>query len=267
MPRDAREHATLRAELQRTAARRESAARQRSDRALAFRARVLAAQLARQDGLDARRVRDPGIVLDFLPGEARLAAEVTLPGPLRTEAVVHTLDEAASSELPERFELAREVLQDDLAGLRLEPAEAIARAWLRRDETVESGVLCARVLRANGRLAEAADLLARLERDERTAEERAALALERARDARARGDQETALDALGTALASGSSEAGLLLARERLERGETAEALALARPFLDDARANVGARRVWALALLAPERETARLAPGEPRGP
>ena len=267
LPSDSPERASLRAELARTAARRESAARKQSDRAMAFRARVLAAELARLDGLEGRRVRDPGIVLDFLPGEAVLAAEVTLPDPMRTAAAVAALEEAAPSELPERADLAREIVEDDLAGVRFGLAESLARALSRRVETVESAVLCARVLRVNGRLAEASALLDGLGHDGTAPSERAAVALERARLARARGDGEAALDALGGALTEGSTAGALRLARDRAEHGEIRPALSLARAFLDDAEAREEARRVWALALLTPDREAARLAPDEPKSP
>ncbi|MBI5365192.1 MAG: hypothetical protein HZA53_18585 [Planctomycetes bacterium] len=267
LPREAPESGALRTELLQTAARRESAARKRGDRALAFRARVLAAELARLDGIDSRRVRDPGLRIDFLTGEAARAARVVLPGPMRTAALMRTLDEAGADELGPLGDLSRAAIEEDLAALRIDLAEALARAWIARCETHESALCCARVWRAAGRYAEAGELLARLDRPGLAPAERALLALERTRLAAARRDPETGLDALGAALTAGSRAAALELARQHLDRGESASALALARGLLEDQTQRRTARRVWAVALYPGIDGAGRLAPSEHRTP
>ena len=162
LPRESPDYAKLRSQLLQASARRESAARQRGDRALALRARVLGAHLARLDGLEVRRVRDPGIVLEFLPGEAWLCAEACMSGPLRTRAVIATLDEARGDDLATRSDFAEQVILEDLHDLRIDLAEALGRAWSAHCETVEHSVLLARILRSAGRLAEAQDVLGSL---------------------------------------------------------------------------------------------------------
>lgn len=250
LPREDAEHQRLRDELLATAARRESAARKRSDRSMAFRARVLSAHLARLDGLSGRYVRDPGVRFDFLPGEAWLAARVTLSSPTRTRAWTLALDEAAPDEIADRASLAREAVLEDLGAGRLEFAEAVARALVARCEASEHVLLCARVLRANGRTEEAFALLTQFEPRDAGSAERARFAAELARLAWARGAGEEADDALGTALACGSAWARAELARRALADRDSARALALARPFLDDGAERREARCVWAFALL-----------------
>lgn len=250
LPREDAEHGRLRSDLLATAARRESAARKRSDRAMAFRARVLSAHLARLDGLSGRFVRDPGILFEFLPGEAWLAARVTLAGPTRARAWTFALDEALPEEIAEREALAQDAVLDDLAAGRLELAEAVARALVARGEGNASVCLCARVLRANGRTEEAFALLTQSEPRGAASAERALFAAELARLALARGAGEAAEDALGSALACGSAWARNELARRALAERDSTRALAVARPFLDDGREGREARRVWALALL-----------------
>lgn len=257
LPREAAQHAELRDQLRATAARRESAARKRSDRAMAFRARVLSAHLARLDGVTGRFVRDPGIVFEFLPGEAWLAARVALAGPTRARAWALALDEALPDEIPERESLARDAVLDDLAAGRLEFAEAVARALVARGESNENALLCARVLRANSRDEEARALLTQTEPLAAGSTERALFAEESARLALARGARELADDALGSALACGSTWARTELSRRALAEGDSIRALALARPFLDDGSAGPEARRVWALALLESARAPA----------
>ena len=244
-------------ELLATAARRESAARKRSDRAMAFRARVLAAHLARLDGLSGRFVRDPGVVFEFLPGEAWLAARVVLAGPTRARAWVIALDEALPDELAEREALAQDAVREDLAAGRLDFAEPVARALVARSEGSESALLCARVLRANGHGEEARALLTQIEPLAADSAERARIAEEIARLAYGSGARESGDDALGSALACGSAWARTELARRALGEGDSSRALALARPFLDDGSAGPEARRVWALALLESARAPA----------
>lgn len=263
LPRESADYASLRAQLLRAAARRESAARERGDRELALRSRVLAAHIARLDGLDVRRVRDPGILLEFLPGEAWLCAQALLAGPLRTSALIAAFDDPRNGTASERSALARATIEADLHDLRLADAEAIARAWLARGEDVVSGVLLAGVLRAAGRSAEARDLLGRLEDGARTTAERRAWAEERARAASAAGDEEAALDALGSALAAGSTWAASELAWRGLDGRDRSRALALARPFLDDDPHGQSARRIWALGLSAGELDPSAFAPHE----
>lgn len=250
LPREDEEHGRLRSDLIATAARRENAARKRSDRAMAFRARVLSAHLARLDGLSGRFVRDPGIRFEFLPGEAWLAARVTLAGPTRARAWTVALDEALPDEIAEREALAQEAVLDDLTAGRLELAEAVARALVARGEGNASVRLCARVLRANGRTEEAFALLTQSEPRGAASAERALFAAELARLALARGARDAAEDALGSALACGSAWARSELARRALAERDSTRALALTRPFLDDGPDGREARRVWALALL-----------------
>jgi len=271
LPRQDPEHASLRRELIELAARREDAARKRSDRPMAFRARLLAAALARADGLDERRVADPGVPFEFLPGEAELAAEFALPGPLRTRALLLALDEAEPAARGPAIERARRTAREALGAGRGDEAEFVARGLLARDAGFEHALFCAEVLRRTGRYEEAGGLL--VDAEPATLEpgpeapgalaRRAQWAEQRARLEFARGRPEAGLDALGTALAAGSVAARRELAARASSDGDRARALALTRAFLDDGAED---RALWARCLLpgrAPESTPPRNPPRE----
>lgn len=265
LPRESPEWRALRDGLRRTALRREGGAHDSSDRALAYRARVLAAHLSALDGGTLRVVKDPEARIELLPIETWRAARATLPGPMRTFATAQALDEAGSAELDERAEFARAAVEEDLASCqRFDLAERLARELLVRVESAPNAVLCARTLRANGRYEEAGELLQHV-LDARTGgAERRLLAEELARVELARGSDELALDALGTALASDSLFATVELARRAARVGEPARALALSRPFLEDAGPPPSIVRAWGGTLLetgAPPARSAGRAP------
>jgi hypothetical protein len=264
LPPGAPERAALRAELQRTAARRAAAGKKRGDVALAYRSSVLSSELIRLDGFTPSPVRDPGIEFELLPVEALRVARAAGPGPTRTRALLLAFAELDVADALACEAIAGDVLAGELAAMRFDAAEAVGRAWLAHGADVGDSMLCARALRAAGRYEEARDLLADLRGLAAQAGEEARLALEAARLALATGNPEDAADHLGSALVRGSNRAAVVLGLEALRAGENGRALALVRPIREDEVLHPEARRLWATALLS---RTEPLAPGVPRNP
>lgn len=264
LPRESPAWRALRDELRKTALRREGGAHDSSDRALAYRARVLSAHLSALDGGTLRVVKDPEARIELLPIEAWRAARATLPGPMRTIATVQALDAAGPAELDERAAFARAAVEEDLASCqRFDLAERLARELLARVESAPNAVLCARTLRSSGRYEEAGELLQHVLDSRAGVAERRLLSEEVARVELAAGADELALDALGTALASDSVFAIAELTRRAALAGQPVRALALTRAFLEDAVPPPPIVRAWGLTLLqagAPPARPARRA-------
>lgn len=243
----------LRARLKVVAERRLTAGRERSDRALAYRSRILLASVAHADGAPLRTVADPGAVIELLPAESWRAARATEPSPMRTYAAGRALADATPGELDERVRFARDTIEEDLAAAspaRFELAERLARELLERVDTPLHAALCARTLRASGRSEEAREILEQALETQDEPEPRRILAEELARVALASGARERALDALGTALACGSTNAAAELVRLSAAAGDESRALAAARPYLDEAPPPPTVARGWAHTLL-----------------
>jgi hypothetical protein len=242
----------LEAELSALASSREREARKRHDQAEAFRARVLAAQLARYRGAAPRPIAAPAIALEYGPREARLAAEVLAPGPARARAALEALGDPADPRGTARAELALAVAREEYEARRLEGAGALAAALASESEAFLLWMRCESLA---GRSADARAKAA--ERESRAAPmEAAELALLQAELALAREEPGAARRALGRALALGSDRALLELAWRDLEEGPRARAGSLAARVLHGASAPAGERsRAWlcfALAQLPP---------------
>jgi tetratricopeptide (TPR) repeat protein len=229
-------------ELDAFQARHERSARKRQDRPEAFRARVLAAQLARVKGTPFQPVPEPGVSIAWLPGEGWIAAQVTAPGATRLAAIGIALSEAKPSELGERLNLAFEWAEADARELQWDDSYAVA---ILVHETIrstpaanlppeyQSGAkavgLLARVLRMRGEYAEARKILEQGLESTLEPGERMALLAESGRDHLAAGEESLAARDLGEALALGSPDASGLLARSALSEHASARARALYR--------------------------------------
>ncbi len=182
-----------------------------------------------------------------------IAAEVIPPSPARARAIVRAL---ALEREPTRAQL-------DLAwryGIEL----ATERLWLddaivvqgglhRRYDAHWSALNLATTLHRAGRLEEADAVLARRESEHGeslTDAQRHELWSNRGLFALGRGDERAACDWLGRALALGSLDAALMLAREDLADDEFSRARAGFRALLLDEEPHAWALRGWGIALL-----------------
>jgi hypothetical protein len=214
----------LEAELSALASTREREARKVHDQAEAFRARVLAAQIARCRGASPPPLAAPGSAPEYGPREARFAAEVLAPGPLRAKAALAALGDRADPRGRSVRELALAVAREEYEARRLDGASALAAALAGDPADVAAALLSIRC----------ASLAGRTEDARRQAAERGAAALAaspaieyallEAELALAREEPGAARRALGRALALGSTRAVLELAWRDLEEGEAARA-------------------------------------------
>jgi hypothetical protein len=216
----------LEAELSALASSREREARKRHDAAETFRARVLAAQLARCRGSTPRPVAAPAGALEYGPREARLAAEVLAPGPARAQAALVALADPADPRGSARRELALAVAREEYEARRLEGARALAAALAADPSDLEATRLWSQSECLAGRGAEARAQAAGREAVSAPAQA-IEFALLGADLALACEEPGAARRALGRALALGSRRALLELAWRDLEEGQPARAAGL----------------------------------------
>lgn len=245
----------------------ESDARKRSDRATTLRARILRAELALVAGTPARPIADPHTDIEFLPGEAWLAARHLATCPLRLRAFREALDEVRGEVRAARCEALNAALRDDVVNVRIEGAEALARLACELSANAQTTTDLAIVLRLRGE-ADAADALLERALSERgDSAGRAMTMTERGRLQRGLGHSDAAARWLGAALAEGSDEAALCLARAALYESESSRARTLYRSLIDRGAAPEEAWRGWGLSLLTAEhlrRPTSLENPGNP---
>ncbi len=216
----------LEAELSALASSREREARKVHDAAEGFRARVLAAQIARCRGATPRALAAPPVALDFGPREARFAAEVLVPGSWRAQAALAALQDPADPRGSSRRTLAFAVAREEYEARRLEGASALAGALAVESADTESALLWLRCESLAGHQEQAR--LAAAEREARSEPAAAIeLALLESELALAREEPGAARRALGRALALGSPRAVLELAWRDLEEGQPARAAGL----------------------------------------
>ncbi|MFN0007542.1 MAG: hypothetical protein ACKVXR_06495 [Planctomycetota bacterium] len=255
------------AELGSFQARRERAARKRHDRVETFRSRVLEAQLARLAQAPFRPVPDPRVPVDWLPGEAWIAAQVAGPGPTRVAAIERALTEARAAELAECLRFATGIAADDARALRLTESKQVARALQRRIQAAtaselepghrartEAAVLFGLVSRLAGEQAQALEVLQQRLESTRDPAARGELLVEIGRVRLAAGEDPAARRALGEALALGSPDAGWILGRSALSEGAVPRARALFRTLISNPEAGAipsPALRGYGLSLLS----------------
>lgn len=184
-----------------------------------------------------------------------IAAEVIPPSPARARALVRALGaereptrEQVSFAWGYGVELATERLWID-------DAIAVQTALHERYDEQWSALNLAMTLHRAGRVEAAERVLAR-----RAEEHAETLPVEQRRElwsnrgllALGRGDERVARDRLGRALALGSTDAALVLAREDLARDDDAGARAGFRALLLDEEPHAWALRGWGLTLLPP---------------
>ncbi|MBK7641819.1 MAG: hypothetical protein IPJ19_02005 [Planctomycetes bacterium] len=227
------------------------------DKAEAFRARVLAAELTRFRGSSPRPLGPPGVELDYGPREARFAAEVLGPGPARAQAALHALGDPDDPRGTGRRELALEVAYQEYAAHRLEGALALGEALSKDLGDVESALLWLRSASLAGRVEDARREVAAREQGAPVA---AAIEFDLldAQLALAREEPGAARRALGRALALGSSRALVEIAWLELEERRSAAAARWLAGELDAsaAQGREPRRRAWigfALAQLPPQ--------------
>ena len=271
------ERRRIAAELAAFQARHERGARKRHDRPEAFRSRVLGAHLAKLDDTPFRPVPEPGVPIAWLPGEAWLAARVCEPGVTRVAAIESALAEAGPAELGERVEFAFDLAAGEARDLHWDDAREIARALescvarapaehipdAHRSGAKSAGLL-AFVARMRGDHGEARTILERRLASTTAPEERAGLLVESSLVDLADGREASARGSLGEALALGSPDAGLLLARSALSEGAVPRSRALFRSLVSDPEGGTPptpALRGYGLSLLADAGE----APATPR--
>ena len=233
---------------------RERRARKTHDRASAFRARVLRTYLERMRNLPPRAVAEPGIELEFLPGEAWRAAQVLVPGRLRLRAMVEALAEVDAPDADLRRTWVRTTLREDLNAVRIDGLAPVARVLHERAPSLENTELLCDVLVFTGDEREAAELLEReigrpaAERDARV---RAFLC---GRTHLALNERHAAERWLGAALTAGSDRAAILLGRIALSDDARERALRIFGSVLGntaDPALDAWARRGWGFALLS----------------
>jgi hypothetical protein len=248
----------LEAELSALASARERDARKVHDPAEAFRARVLAAQLARCRGVVPRPISAPAAALEYGPREARFAAEVLAPGAARAQAALAALQDPADPRGGSRRELALSSAREEYEARRLPGARALAEALAAERSDLEATLLWIRCESLAGRVGEARRIAA-----ERGAGAAPAAAIEldlvESELALAREEPGAARRALGRALALGSTRAVLELGWRDLEEGQSARGAELVAALLRPGSAAPAEERsrAWlcfALAHLPPQR-------------
>ncbi len=251
-----RDTSGARAQLQRLtrlAAELEQRARASGEEPDLVRARLLGWELQRIAGRARRPVPAPRSSVAWLPGEAWIAARAFAVCDARTDAMLAALDEAEEEELAPRIERAERILAENLRGLLLDGARALARRLLE----LEPGTDATRVLveceirRGDVDAAEALVSATLAAAATRAADP--GLHLAAARVALARDDADAARHALGSALTLGAPEAAEVLARLELHAGHPERARRLAGAWIE---AGSGASRgrltaMWALAQLS----------------
>ncbi len=248
----------LEVELRTLSAAREREARKVHDRAEAFRARVLMAQLERWRGNQPRALAAPGTQIDYAPREARLAAEVLAPCEDRAAAALAALKDAADERGVDRRALALRVAQEELRACRLQGAQALGEALAETRNDLPAVLLVVRCESLSGHAARAEQRLT-AQRQSAAGAEAIALDLLEAELALAREEPGAARRALGRAWAAGSPAAALGLAARDLEEGQCARAARLPAGLLTDGSGleRGSARRAWiafGLALVPPSK-------------
>lgn len=226
------EFRALAGELEHFADQREEPARKQRDRVERFRVRVLRAQLARLAGMPWTPIQEPVVEIPWMPGEAWIAAQVLLAGTVRDRALLHVLDQDGAQLSPEWRPVASAALREASLAARVADAEALATALDQRWPSAASARDLARVHALAGDRGRARALLEeRLALARAPAEERQLLAtlgeIELSTPAAPSASQH-----LGSALARGSTVAGLLLARRAFDAGEIARARCLYRALI-----------------------------------
>jgi tetratricopeptide (TPR) repeat protein len=249
------------------ASNRESKARKQKDRAEEFRARLLRARI--QDVLGERPapLAPPRSALNYLPGEAVLAAELLADGPERARAALSVLGDPQSTGpmrarvvnlLPELVRAERMALRFDSAlalSAASEPTEAMLESAKR--ELVHERL---RTLAQAGRLAQAMEE-ARSSLSPKV-DYRLAVQLHLAA-----GEPACARRVLGQALASGAGGVELELARLDLAQGRPWLARELLQSVLAKDPANREAWLSYSTSLLPPARPRGAPAANKPAAP
>lgn len=214
-------------------------------------------------------LRAGGAPVEALPGlepwpfdgpENWIAAEVLAPGGARTRALLEGLADGRPEPSRDQLMLAW------TAGLTyagellwMEEAVRVQRALHRRYGTVWSVLNLAFTLHRSGSSDEADALLgeyiaaAEPPAGQAAPAELAELWNNRGLIALGRGRERQARDCFGRALALGSTDSALILARIDLSRGNIAEARAGFRGLLLDVEPHAWALRGWGVALLSPD--------------
>ncbi len=238
-------------ELDELAGGRERDSKTLRDRPAIFRARLLRAELAALAGNKALTVPDPGAAIQFVPGEAWMAARHLVSGPLRVRAFREAIAAVDGELRSTRQKRAVDVVDEDVRAGRLTTAEALARFLYDSSPSPEFTLALARVLRASGRDQEAVPLLdAALDRRAIDVSERARLAFERGRVESNLGRDTIAARWFGAALSEGSVDAAIHLGQNALDNRDYGSALTVFRALLDSDPAPVPAWRGWGLAQL-----------------
>lgn len=232
----------------------ERAARKLHDRAETFRSGLLHAHLVRLSGNAVRPLGEPGAEIDFLSGEAWLAAQVLVPGTLRTRAMIEALADpptgVAAARSSDRTSFAVRVLDEDLSGRRLESALALARVLHRRTGDAASAALLGRALALSGREADADRILSEQIDASPHGIERRSLVEQRALLHLGYGSFSAALDGLGAAYAEGSRSASRWVARIALAQSDRAGCLTISRSNLEDSPREAWSWRGWGISLM-----------------
>ncbi len=257
LARDSRAARALETELLEFASVRETEARKQKDRAEEFRARLLRARIQLVLGERPAPLAPSRAVLNYLPGEALLAAELLADGPERARAAQSVLvDTQTTGPMRARVvNLLPDLVRAERLALRWDSALSLSAAWESPD-AVTSGVRRALVQERLRTLAQASRLAQAME------EARASLSPQDefglwVQLHLAAGEPASARRVLGQALASGAAGVELELARLELAQGRPW----LARELLQSVLAkDPGNREAW-LGF-----STSLLPPARPRG-
>lgn len=223
----------------------------RADEQDLFRTRLLQWHLDRIEGRRARPVDPPRAPMAWLAGEPWLAARALPAGATRSAAMLLALDETGAIDRPARVALADQQVREELAVADAAGAASLAERVDELEPNPARLALRAWSMAQAGRsddpgAAWRARVAAAVEGPD-PASARVALA----RLALASGNELSAREHLGAALALSSPEAASLTARLLVARGEPRRARVLARAWIDDGRARDVPAALWALACLA----------------
>lgn len=243
MPRESAEARQAETGLLAFASEREVDGRKRKDRAEEFRARLLRSRVLVVRGERPAPLGAPRTRLEYLPGEALLAAELLADGPERARAAQLALKADGARERLEG--LLPGIARVERQGLRFDSALALCGSSSQGELLRER----LRTLAQSGRIAEAL-AEARQAFDPRS--EYALLV-----DLHlAAGEPAAARRVLGLAIAAGTPGSELALARRDLAEGRPYVARELAQSVLAKSPANREAWECFSLALLPPPRIT-----------
>lgn len=264
MDRSTPRFAALARELSTLASEREKVSRAQHDRVATLRARLLRSEVARLSGRASRPIPDPQTTMDFLPGEAWLAARHVAPSALRVDALAESIREARGAgradELAERVDWAEHLIDEETGAGRIDLALASAQALDGVAHDARSGRIVAGVLRLHGDLELAEARLDSAWNARPTPEERVRLLEERAWLHEGGGPLEQRW--LGAAIAAGSAACRWSAAEQAAAANARNRSQVVFRSLLNDDAYSERAWRGLGIGLLA-----ARAAESDSRDP